>query len=151
MSAKDVIMDIIFIDLDNTICDYAGGYAAYKDKHPETLHPQSMEDFWTGLKPIDDAVEVVNDLRCKYEVYLLSSPSARNPASYSGKRKWVELYFDYQMCERLILCRNKGLLNGDFLIDDLISGAGQENFEGYLIQFGSPEYSDWCTVGSALR
>ncbi len=44
------------------------------------------------------------------------------------------------MTLKLIICSNKGLLKGDILIDDHISGRGQEFFEGKLIHFGQNEY-----------
>lgn len=46
----------------------------------------------------------------------------------------------------MILSPDKGLLKGDFLIDDHIDGKGQERFEGRLIQFGSGEFPDWAAV-----
>jgi 5'-nucleotidase len=39
-----------------------------------------------------------------------------------------------------------GLLKGDFLIDDYITGRGQEYFEGELIHFGSNQYPDRLSV-----
>jgi hypothetical protein len=43
------------------------------------------------------------------------------------------------------------LLKGDILIDDLISGRGQENFEGEVMQFGSVSFPDWKTVMAQLE
>jgi 5'-nucleotidase len=45
-----------------------------------------------------------------------------------------------------ILSPNKALLKGDFLIDDMINGKGQEDFEGELITFGSEKYPNWKSV-----
>jgi len=48
------------------------------------------------------------------------------------------------------LATNKGLLKGDYLIDDYVAGRGQENFEGELIHFGSEQYPDWSSVTKYL-
>lgn len=50
------------------------------------------------------------------------------------------------MVKKLIICPNKGLLMGDFLIDDMINGRGQENFKGELIHFGSEHFSCWNSI-----
>lgn len=50
------------------------------------------------------------------------------------------------MVNRLIISPNKGLHKGDYLIDDMDKGKGQDNFEGKVLQFGSKEFSDWEQV-----
>jgi 5'(3')-deoxyribonucleotidase len=65
----------------------------------------------------------------------------RNPWSYTEKRVWVEQHLGFAFVERLIICPNKALLNGDILVDDQTSGRGQELFTGRLWQFGSTELS----------
>ena len=69
-----------------------------------------------------------------------------NPHSYMEKRIWVEKHFDYEFTKKLIISPNKGLSIGEYLIDDNISGKGQENFNGKLIHFGSPRYPNWLTI-----
>ena len=48
--------------------------------------------------------------------------------------------------ENLIISPNKGLNKGHYLIDDCLSGKGQEFFEGKLIHFGSDTFPDWASV-----
>ena len=50
------------------------------------------------------------------------------------------------MVERLVISPDKSLLKGDYLIDDILHGKGQDSFEGKLIHFGSNEYPDWSAV-----
>ena len=54
------------------------------------------------------------------------------------------------VAQKLILSPNKALLKGDFLIDDMINGKGQEDFEGELIAFGSEKYPNWKSVNKKL-
>ena len=102
--------------------------------------------------PLSGAIETV-ELLIKsdlYDPYILTAPSVRNPNSYSGKRIWIEKYFGLEFCKKLILSPNKSLLVGDYLIDDNVSGKGQDGFSGSLIHFGSNEYPDWRSVRSFL-
>jgi len=87
----------------------------------------------------------------KYEPYILTAPSTRNPFSYTEKRVWVEKKFGYSFVDKLIICSNKALLDGDVLIDDNGSGKGQENFEGRLFLFGGDEFPDWQAVVKGFR
>ena len=68
----------------------------------------------------------------------------------SEKRVWVEQHLGFAFVERLIICPNKALLNGDILVDDQTSGRGQELFTGRLWQFGSTELPDWAAVCQRL-
>ncbi len=132
--------------MDGVMCDYEGTYALEKKEAPHLKFPQKEQIFWLKLKPIKGAIEAVNKLRELHDVYILTAPSKRNPASYSGKRIWVEDYFDMDMVDRLILCNNKGLLRGNLLIDDNLTGKRQENFQGQQLHFGSKKYPDWASV-----
>lgn len=134
--------------MDDVLCDFMGAYIRQKKIEPEIKYPQSVPNFFENLEPLPGAIEAVNKLRqdSRFDVYVLSAPSTRNPLSYTEKRIWIEKHFDYNFAERLILSSNKALLKGDLLIDDYESGKGQENFEGNLIVFGSKSYPDWDSV-----
>jgi len=116
-------------------------------------YPQSQYRFFANLQPIEGAIEAFNAMTRSnlYDPYILSAPSLRNPFSYTEKREWVEVHLGSDVCNRLILCANKGLLRGDLLVDDRLSGMGQENFDGQLIHFGSPRFPDWASVRNALN
>ncbi|MCL4169033.1 UNVERIFIED_CONTAM: hypothetical protein GTU68_016356 [Idotea baltica] len=98
-----------------------------------------------------DAINIVNELRSDFDVYVLTAPSTRNPHSYTEKRLWIETYFDYAFTKRLIISPNKSLLIGDYLIDDYARGKGQDKFEGSLIHFGTSRFPDWQAVNQYLR
>ena len=66
--------------------------------------------------------------------------------SYTEKRVWVEKHLGLEFVERLIICPDKSLLKGNYLIDDLATGRGQENFEGQLIHFGTETFKNWEDV-----
>lgn len=136
--------------MDDVICDFVKSYEDIQEKFPQEKFPQSKEGFFLNLVPIRNSIEVINKLRSSglFEIYILTAPSVRNPQCYTEKRLWIEEYFDLELARNLIISSNKGLNKGDYLIDDKISGKGQENFEGKLIQFGSQEFENWLSIWS---
>tara|TARA_Y100001001_G_scaffold156989_1_gene174496 strand:+ start:20252 stop:20695 length:444 start_codon:yes stop_codon:yes gene_type:complete len=145
-------MKIVYIDMDDTLCDFEGAFSEALKTNPTVRYPQSQYRFFANLRPIEGAIEAVKSLvdSDEYDPYILSAPSTKNPFSYAEKREWIELYFGYDFCEKLILCGHKGLLKGDLLIDDNHEGKGQDLFEGELIQFGSYAYPNWTAVRTRL-
>lgn len=144
---------IVYIDMDDVLCDYTTAFNNAIEENPSIAFPQSQYGFYANLVPITEAIESVQKLinSEKFDPYILTAPSTRNPFSYTEKRIWIEKYFGIEFTEKLIISSNKGLLKGDILIDDLISGRGQESFEGKIMQFGSANYPDWKTVIAQLE
>lgn len=145
-------MKIVYIDMDDTLCDFKSAFSKALEENPAIQYPQSQYRFFANLRPIEGAIQAVRDLidSDQYDPFILSAPSTRNPLSYAEKREWIEMHFGYNFCERLIICAHKGLLRGDLLIDDNVEGKGQNYFEGELIHFGSKEFPDWTSVRKTL-
>jgi len=141
---------ILYIDMDETLCDYFTPWHQAKKQKPDIAFSQSQTGFFLNLQPIDDAINAVNHLRKHYEVYVLTAPSYKNPHCYTEKRLWIEKYFDLEFTRQLIICEYKNLLSGQILIDDNVSGKGQEHFQGRLMQFGSEQYPNWAAILDAL-
>lgn len=85
-----------------------------------------------------------------FEPYIATAPSIYNPLCYMEKRLWIERHLGMAYVDRLIIISNKGLLQGDLLIDDYIEGKGQEFFKGEIWQFGSTKFPDWKSVEECL-
>lgn len=134
--------------MDQTLCDYDKSYEQTRLIFPELNYPQSKPGFFENLEPISGALDTYNWLKSLKgnAVYILSAPSELNPLSYTEKRIWVEKHLGLDQVSKLIISPNKGLNKGDYLIDDYISGKGQENFEGKVLQFGSSEFPDWVSI-----
>ncbi|MBL6447806.1 hypothetical protein JMN32_15915 [Fulvivirga sp. 29W222] len=141
---------IIYIDMDDVICDFIQAYNKEREEKPHIKYPQSQEGFFLNLQPIPQSIEVINKLRSLdfFDVYILTAPSVKNPLCYTEKRLWIERNFDLEMAEKLIISPNKGLNKGDYLIDDNIHGKGQEHFEGEIIHFGNEKVKSWSDVWS---
>lgn len=138
--------EILYIDMDDVLCDYSGAYTKFKLDNPSIKYPQSQVDFFRNLLPVENAIKSVGKLSEIYDVYFLTAPSVKNPLCYTEKRLWVEDHFGDEMTKRLIISPNKGLNKGKYLIDDHTNGAGQENFEGDILQFGSVKFPNWDSI-----
>ena len=132
----------IFIDMDNTLCDYARAHLLARKKNPNRPFPQSQYGFFANLTPLDRAIETYKKLEEQHEVYILTAPSYKNPLCYTEKRVWVEKHLGLETTKNLIICKRKGLLKGDYLIDDLL----HPEFEGEQLHFGFHPIEDWTKV-----
>lgn len=143
---------IVYIDMDDVLCKFTEAYKKSQELNPLIKFPQSQYGFFSGLAPMEGSIEAALALlnsNC-YEPYILTAPSIKNPLCYTEKRVWVEKWLGYAFVDKLIICPNKSLLKGDLLIDDNLSGKGQENFEGKVLHFGSEDYPDWFTISRTL-
>lgn len=138
--------NVIHVDMDGVLCDFETPFAEKKTK--DLPYPQSVDGFWEELKPIEGAIESFKHLYNDpfWDVYILSSPSVYNPVSYSGKRNWIEKHLGFDVLYKTILTPSKDMCWGNYLIDDMDSGRGQELFKGKLIHFGSEEFPSWAEV-----
>jgi 5'-nucleotidase len=139
---------IIYVDMDHVLCDYDAGFAQWQAKYPELKYPQSQPGMYLSLEPMRGAIETYLWLHNhpKIAVFILTAPSVKNPHCYAEKRLWVEQHLGMGAVNKLIISPHKGLNRGDYLIDDNITGKGQDTFEGKLIHFGSEHFQDWAAV-----
>jgi len=128
---------ILYLDMDGFLFDYDSHYKLHnlRKDQPE---PQG---FFETIPIYPGAVDFVNALydSGKFEIYFLSTPSWSSPTSYTEKRLALEAHFRKEIVyKKLILSHNKGLLKGDYIIDDR-KVNGVENFEGIHLHYGQPE------------
>lgn len=97
------------------------------------------------MEPMSGAIDALDQLRKKYDIYILSTVPWNNPSGWSDKLNWVKMHMDKYYEKRLIICHHKDLLKGSFLIDDR-PNHGADRFKGEWIQFGSPQFPDWNAV-----
>ncbi len=144
---------IVYVDMDDTICEYSAAAREAILKKPLNMFPQSQYGFFLSLKPKEGAIDGMKFLFDNFDTYFLSRPSVLNPLSYTEKRVWIEMHFGLHYCERLILSPQKHLSKGDYLIDDrrcevVEDGVVVAKFEGTQLLFGSEEFPDWTSVRS---
>lgn len=147
---------VIYIDLDDTICDLKGVINQFRkeNNYPNRKkfdsYPWSKPGFFLYLKPLPLAIECVKNLCREFDVWILSRPSFKNTESYTEKAEWVKKHFGYEVQKKLILCGNKSLLKGTILVDDS-DNAFQDKFDGIWIKIGSSEYPDWLSVYKRIK
>jgi len=133
----------VFVDMDHVMADFNKSYVAVKAQVPTMKFPQSLPGFFASLEPIEGAVVGYRWLHDNFDTWVLTRPSYMNPHCYTDKRLWVEHHLGMDICQRLILCPDKSLVKGDYLIDDM----PWPGFDGKQLQFGPfGEYHDWDAV-----
>ena len=144
---------IIYIDMDDVLCDFTGESKKDLRLNPGIKYPQSQYGFFSKLSPLPGAIDSVIALLASntYEPYILTAPSVKNPLCYTEKRVWVENHLGMEMVNRLIISPNKSLLKGEYLIDDNTEGRNQSQFEGTLLHFGTDKYPDWKAIRTYLE
>lgn len=138
---------ILYIDMDGVLVDFDSAVAqlpdAVRKSHEGKL--DEVHGIFSMMQPMHGAIDAFHRLCAKYDVYILSTASWGNPSAWSDKLNWVTKYLGDDVHKRLILTHNKHLNIGDYLIDDrLANGAGE--FQGELIQFGTPNSPDWESI-----
>jgi 5'(3')-deoxyribonucleotidase len=139
----------IYVDMDDVLCDYFKAASLAILKNPNQPYPQSKWSFYLDLEEIPGAIEGFRKLQDKYDVWILTRPSFYNINSFSEKAQWVLNHLGFEIVQKTIMCGDKSLLKGDYLIDDM-TNAGQLDFEGEFIEFGSNKFPDWTTVTEYL-
>lgn len=141
---------IVFCDLDGVLCNIYKRAKEFMTIYPEVKYPQSQYGFFMELEEITGGVKYVKMLQEHYDMWFLTAPSTRNPMSYAEKNYWIRTHFGQKWCDKLIICPDKSLLRGSYLIDDNLSGRGQDKFIGELIHFGSAKFPNWHQVSKYL-
>ena len=136
-------MKRLFIDMDGVL-------AIISDYERENWQTVKMAKGRFLVKEVmPNAQEAIKKLSGHYEMYVLTTFVWNNPDTAVEKKVWLENNFGEVFKQRLILSHNKGILKGDYLIDDT-TNHGVKDFSGKHIQFGTEEFPDWNAVLSFL-
>lgn len=141
-----MVKEIVYLDLDGVIFNFKKAFDKALLKNPTQPYPQSQLGFFLNLEPIKNAIYAFEKLDEEFDVYFLTAPSTKNPLCYTEKRLSIEKWFGFEACRKLIICENKSLLKGSYLIDDRTDTHKQNEFDGTLIHFGSETFPDWISV-----
>lgn len=136
---------ILYIDMDGVVADYDSYIQQEEANGRNRFDIFKDKGVFENLAPIPGAVEAFTKLSEKFEIYFLSTPLWSNPHTWGEKRIWLEKTFGKSAKKKLILSHNKGLVKGDYLIDDRIAN-GVGDFEGEHIHFGTEDFPDWSSV-----
>ena len=151
-------MEIVYVDMDGVLVDFPESIDDVHHSIREQCrdwcahsgrHHSDYEGLFATLPALPGAVEAIDMLLQKYEVYLLSTSPWANMSAWSDKRRWVEEHLQNLPRKHLILSHRKDLLRGAYLIDDRPYNGASEfaSHEGQeWLWFGSEEFPDWDAV-----
>ena len=107
--------------------------AKTSEDYPEELREQiysiyTTKGFILNLSPIKGAIEAVNELiALGHELRICTSPLSQYENCVEEQYAWVERYFGKKFTKRIMLSKDKTLINVDILIDD------KPNLEGVVV------------------
>ena len=135
--------------MDGVLCNFEKASINDSIKNPTQKYPQSQWGFFLKLEEMPDAIDSFRKLQEKYDVWILTRPSFRNVNCFTEKAEWVLDHLGFEVLQKTIMCGDKSLLKGDYLIDDM-NGDGQSDFEGEWLEFGKNKYPDWKSIVNYL-
>jgi 5'-nucleotidase len=148
----------VLVDMDGVLADFERGFltkwrARYPDKlsipiaertdfyildqYPSAFSPLIKEimyepGFIRELRPIPGAIEAMEAMvAAGIEVFICSSPFTRYEHCVEEKYAWVDAHLGFTWVPRIILAKDKTLINGDVLIDDrpVVDGVAEPSWE----------------------
>ena len=156
-------MERIIIDMDEVIADPMGEMISWYNKEyglpidyrkmlggswvkgfPEDHQPLirerlHAEGFFRSLPVMKDAVDVLEKMNSRYEIFIVSA-ATEFPNSLKDKLEWLLEHFPFLSWRQLVLCGDKRLVSGDYMIDDHVRNLKHFNGKKYL--FTSPHNLD---------
>ena len=156
-------MERIIIDMDEVIADplaeianwyerahdikvnYAnikGGtwMGGFPEQHHQLVREKLFaEGFFRNLPVMDDAVDVLKEMNKRYEIYIVSA-AVEFPNSLKDKHDWLLENFPYFTWKQLVLCGDKKMITGDYMIDDHLKNL--IHFKGKPLLYSALHNSD---------
>jgi len=150
---------VICVDMDEVIADALGEHIQRYNREfnekvtPADLHgrwfwdfvpPERLstleryirsEDFFASLSVMPDSQRVLERLQERYEIYIATA-AMEVPTSFTAKFEWLKSHFPFIRPSHIVFCGDKGILRGDFLIDD--NPRQLRRFHGEGILFSAP-------------
>jgi len=148
-------MKIAYFDMDGVLANFSKGAGVEPgyQKTPDTVYPPAMWElgFYRNLEVMPGAKEAMAILEAHpgLEIHIASKPSTKALSSATEKLEWIEEHFPMFLRGRTHIIQNKGLLLGDYLIDDYL--YWEDLFQGTFIRFDETDpIKSWKNVVNIL-
>ncbi len=111
-----------------------------------------QEDFFENLSVIPESQRVLERLSREHEIFIATA-AMEFPRSFGPKYRWLGRHFPFLSPSRYVFCGDKGILNADYLIDDMPRHL--ERFSGQGLLFtaahnanvqGHVRMNDWLQI-----
>ena len=82
--------------MDNVLVDFKSGLDKIDEQTKQKYegHLDDIPGIFGLMNPMEGAIEAVNKLAEKYDVFILSTAPWENPSAWADKVKWVKKYFN---------------------------------------------------------
>ena len=140
-ASKEDLPDI-YCDMDGVLCNFmkaadyaAGGSFVTTDSKERWMKINQTRGFWENLEWMPGAKRLYQKIM-KYNPYILSAFSGRDPTSKNGKLKWLAKNTDFKKSNILLVMRSQkqkyATTNGkpNVLIDDYIKNIKEWESKG---------------------
>lgn len=132
----------------------------FPDYHKLKEYPTDTEEFWSRVKPKEDAVKYIYKLFS--EGHRVVVVTASYPTSVPVKLMRVLPYFPFLSYKDVIVSSQKDLIKGDVLIDDGVHNLKGGTWEKILMTMphnkdydaeanGMRRVDNWCEVYSIIK
>ena len=149
------IMERVIIDMDEVIADplgdmvtwYSNEYKlpvdyqkmiggpwvkGFPEEHHELVWSRLRSPgFFRNLPVMKDSVDVLKAINERYELFIVSA-ATQFPHSLKEKLDWLNEHFPFLTWKQLVLCGDKRLVHGDYMIDDHVFNLEHFNGKKYL-------------------
>ena len=108
----------------------------FPEQHHTVVRERLLsEGFFRNLPVMEDSVDVLKEMNGKYEIFIVSA-ATEFPNSLKDKLDWLLEHFPFFTWRQLVLCGDKRMITGDYMIDDHVRNLKHFNGKKYL--FTSP-------------
>ncbi len=87
--------------------------------------------FFRNLPVMKDCVQVLEEMNRRYEIFIVSA-ATEFPNSLKDKLDWLLEHFPFFNWRQLVLCGDKRMVSGDYMIDDHVRNLRHFNGKKYL-------------------
>jgi 5'(3')-deoxyribonucleotidase len=104
----------------------------FPEQHQQLVRARLNEPgFFRNLPVMKDAVDVLKEMNNRYEIFIVSA-AIEFPHSLKDKLDWLLEHFPFFTWKQLVLCGEKRMVYGDYMIDDHARHLQHFNGKKYL-------------------